>query len=247
MAKSLLETIKKNIQAGVQTKPQTAGRDLRQAVLAKSGKQVAPAGGAPRMSTIQEEAAGEQIATAGRAQQQAGAIAAAGLGQQERAQEQQQAFQVQELDQQAIAQADDYTRKAESIANNLLREEKTMSTQEKIAGMEQAGFLLGLSNKQYVQQLEQEAQLRRLNDKGSFQQELKKSILEDDYNTYKEDTKFRKLMDADNRAFAEEMANFDADQAMKILKSQLSSAERGAAIGAGLEVAGTAIDQGAQT
>lgn len=222
MASNLYDILKANQEAGAGSRSRS--RDFQQAVLAKSGKAPALTEG-PQKSTISETAA-----------IQAGDAAQAQIA----TQEQQQSLDIQRQQEGVVEQqrqtmgrlqmADDkqrtaYLRNVSNIVADTNRNMAGLSQERRNAQIEQAGFLLGLSNKKYVQELEQAANTNRLWDEAQFNQELLKTSLDDDWELFQNDLQFRELFNSSQRAFEKELTQMKMKDKYNLFKKQLKAAQ----------------------
>jgi hypothetical protein len=95
---------------------------------------------------------------------------------------------------------------------------------KKKAQTEQLGFIARLSDDAYVNNLQREGRKSRLQNKLKFQEELQKSIFDDERELFESDISFRQAMKKDSREFSEMMAQqgLDWKQALSVaeMKSQ---------------------------
>lgn len=226
MARTLYEIIKANEAAGATAAPQRTA-DFRQAILAKSGQAQAPGlASGPQKSTIAETAAIQQ----GQAQQQVLNVAeqqqGMALGQEQRAVTQDIAIQNRKLNTASEDQRTRYLTQVSNIAQQLERDVGQIDVARRNAQIEQAGFLLGLSNKKYVQELEQTANLRGLWDQAKFDQELFKSSLDADYDLYVQDRDYQRFFNASQRDFQIELAKMGINEKLDLMTRQLQAENR---------------------
>ena len=206
-----------------------------------TGRAVGPGAG-PRASRIAERIARQQVAAAGEEQAKKEKIQSEQLRLAEEAQE--QAFTDQQLGQieQAMSAKQSLAQQTESILNNLERAGKELDLQKRAAQLEQVGFNLRMNNKQYIDRLNQAAQVARLDDALRFEEELKKAIFEDEIDLINNDLEFRRLLDADARELSRELSQISLDQAMSIASSQIAQESQAAKWNS----VSTAVSAGAQ-
>lgn len=240
MARNLYEIIKANQQAGA-TGPGQRTQDFRQAVLAKSGK-AAPMSTGPQKSAVAEQAAVQE----GQAQQQVLGIQEQqqnmALEQQERGVEQQTQQQMRKLQTASDDQTAKYLRQVSNIAQGLQQSMGEINQQRQNTQIEQAGFLLGLSNKKYVQELEQAGNMKRLYDKASFEQELFKSALDSDYDLYVNNRQYQKLFNSRARDFTKELAEMGVREKLDLMRQQIAGQNTRAMFEGGGKAAGAVVD-----
>ena len=229
---SLLDAIKKRTQQAVQPQPApNLQQDIQQTLRAKSGK--VALGGGPRMSDIQQRAGIAQGQAQLQQVQQGAELQQAGLEQQQAAQQQQLEQGRQDIQQRLKAQKQQLNQQTTKILNDLERQKKTLSQQEKNAKMEEASFLLGLQNDQYINELQRAGALRRLENENNFKEELIKASLGEDRKLYEDNLDFQRMINADERTFKKEMQQMSIDQAWDIFRQEMK-AQRTQAIMQGL-------------
>lgn len=217
---ALLDILRRKQQQVTQPQVQpNVQQDIMQTIQAKSGKAALSSGG-PAISDIQQRAGQLQGQAALQQQAQAGELQQQQLQTQQQAQEQQAQQAAQEITLKIKANQDQFNNQVNAILNDVARNERKLDQHEKQARLEQAGFLLRIQNDDYINNLQRTGQLRRLNNEANFQEELRKAALEDDYQLYKDNIEFQKLMDADDRTFKTEINQMKLDQAWDIFQTQ---------------------------
>ena len=231
MARSLLDTIKSNQQNVGQQQPAQPNmqQDLSSIVRAQSG-QAAPAQTGPGRSSIMQRAAGQQVAAGMQGVQQQGQLQAAGLGMQQAGQEQAYQQRMADISQKVQFQADEMNRRTTEILNNIERNEKELSQKQKNVAYEQAGFLLGIQNDQYRQELTQAAQLKRLDDGLAFREEMQKAVYGSDMEIFEQALKNAEFLNADERQFKEFLKQMSLDDAYESFSQQMAANARKAMI-----------------
>lgn len=102
--------------------------------------------------------------------------------------------------------------------------QKTLRTQQDISDLEQVGFGLRLQNDQYINQLQDIGQRQRLDDQLSFKKQLAQTVFQDQQDILQNEIAFNRMMDADDREFAEELAQMDINYAMQVADNAAKSA-----------------------
>lgn len=213
---ALLDTIKK--QLGDSPESVTFGGEtskVRDLLRAKSGKAGLPTAG-PRQSSLQEKVAETQAQQASKQLGVQGQLQAAQLGQQEAditQRTEQQGIQFQE-------QTKDIQNKFQQQSNDLLsqfeRGQKSLNTNKDIQDLEQVGFQIRLQNDQYVKQLQDIGMRNRLDNSLEFKKQLAKTVFKDQQELLVNDIAFNKLIAAEDREFAAELADMNLDYAMQV-------------------------------
>lgn len=236
--------MKKNQQAATQVAPTpNATTDLRQAVRAKTGKAVGPGSG-PQQSSVLDRAAGVESQSALNQVQQQATLNMGALEGREQTGKQQYQQQRAGLMQRADAMQDEFQRQSQAIVSDLARNKEEMSQKEKHLRMEQAGFTLGLQDKQYLDNLQQVAEMKRLQDDRNFRDEMNKSALEFGWVNYQKDDKFRRMMNADARQFQRDLAEQQAKDAYEAAKREMKAEQNRALWTAGGSIATQMIGLG---
>lgn len=221
---SLFDTIQQNNQkaaADATSAPQQASEQnvtgqVQQLLQAKSGKAVAPSGGQPRASNIQEQQANKQ-----------GQVQGTQLSQQVQAGNQQLTTQVAQQGEQIAgvqaAQAQeaaknetDYTRNVASVLNQYTQGTKKLDMEKDKAKFEQIGFQLRLADTQYVDTLNREGARARLNDDVAFRNEQARTVFSDELDAFHTNLDFRASIFADKEDFNEKMSTMNLDYAMQM-------------------------------
>lgn len=229
MATNLLDTIKQNLQSTNQQAPQAS--ELNQTSLiqglqqAKSGKAVGPAA-APAISNIQEQVANNQALVASQQMAQAGQMAAQQIQQQQAEQQQQALQQAKRLDQQTVEMMDKFTQQQDALLNDYQKGIKQLDLNKDKSKMEQIGFNIRLGNQKYIDNLQQEGARSRLDNQLTFNEELAKTIFNEESDLFNSDLQFRGMINADGRQFADEMSNIDIDFALRMAEAENAAANQ---------------------
>lgn len=243
MASSLYDVIKANQEAGAGG---NKTRDFKQTVLAKSGRAVEGTEG-PQKSSIAETAALQ----AGQAAQTQLSLAETqqdlDLSRQEEAAAEQHKQTMGRLNIADEKQQSAYLRQTANIATELQRNLSGLSQERRNAQIEQAGFLLGLSNKKYVQELEQAADTKRLWDSAQFEQELMKSTFENDYDLWVKNDKFNQLFNQNERDLARTLAKMGIREKLDLANMQIQQENTRAVATGATDLLKTGLDAWAKS
>ena len=211
---SILDNIRKNLTGAAGPVVQTDRTQQIEALQqGQTGKAAIPTSG-PRTSTVAEQAA----LAANRAQavqtNLAGEIQATQLEQQEEAQQGQ--FNNQELAtiEKALDVKQNFANQSEAIMGNLERQGRELDVRRDGAKIEQLGFNIRLNNKEYIEQLQREGQLSRIDNAAQFEEELKRTIFADQLDALNESLDMRRLIDGDERQFQDGLAQISIDDAL---------------------------------
>lgn len=246
MAGTLLDAIQGNLQnstpAGGGVADDTA--KAQQLLAAKSGKAGAggPQSAVPATSNLGEQSAASQTRAGLQQMDTQGKIAASGVQQQQAGITQEASIQEKQAASERATLQSQYNNQANQILGNLERGKNTLSADEQKAGLEQAGFYTRLSNDQYVTELNNEGDRKRIDDSSNFKTELAKSTFSDQQSLFKDEADYKVLAQMTQDQFRQAMSNMDIDFAINMAKSEADAANRaGMASGAG-----TVIGAGAQ-
>lgn len=226
MAKTLFETINQSL-TKQPTAPQLGQTEQAQSLLrTKLGKANAGTSAVPRASAMQENVAAKQAQLGGEQLQQEGQIQAQQLGQQQA----ETAVKEQENLKDILSKREDIKQSFNLDTENLLqdaeRNRQRLNTDEYKAKMEQVGFNIRLNNKQYTDALEREAAYQNLDNDINFKYAMANQIFKDDQAVLGEYLDFQRLIDADERAYQEELSKMDDDYAYKVAEAELQSAQK---------------------
>lgn len=103
-----------------------------------------------------------------------------------------------------------------SVLNELSREKGKLGTEREAAALEQAGFLMGLQDKQYVTNLQQVGATRRLGDKFQMLGEMQDLVFGDHLDLLKSKLAVDNVLYSSRRDFQQAMADIDTDDAINI-------------------------------
>lgn len=232
----LLDTIKKQLStpgAAPQLGETEQARGLLRAKLGKAGGPET----VPAQSNIGEQVAQQQTQLGLRDIASKGQIAGAQLGEQQADIEQRSAQQDSEQKQQMQQLQSGYAKQAQSILDELGAQAAGMDVNRRMAKMEQAGFAARLSNDQYLNKLQQQGKLQRLDDDRNFKYAAAEDIFADQQDLLKDDLRFKAMMDAGDREFNEALSQMSDDFALKMadkaLQDQAAAAKYSAMAGLG--------------
>ncbi len=100
------------------------------------------------------------------------------------------------------------------------------------AALDQAAFNRRLSNEKYVQTLQQEGALQRLDDSVSFKEALQNDVFAEEASTLKDYLGWKEWMSQDENQFREQLATIDINAAIAISGTQAEAANTAATAGA---------------
>jgi len=218
---SILDKVKQQMQAPAQQPANLGGQTqtVRGLLQAKTGKQVAPTSG-PQQSSIKERMAQKATQDASKQVQQTGQIQAAQIGEREADIEQRQDQQQVEFEENLANATAQFDRQSDSIMNQFFNGQKSLQNSKDIADLEQLGFIARLDNKQYIDALQLEGQKKRLSEGQNFKLEMAKTVFADSQDFLKDDLQYRAMMDMDDRAWNENLANMDINKALEFAEAE---------------------------
>ncbi len=103
------------------------------------------------------------------------------------------------------------------------RNRQALSTEKQAQILEQAAFTYALTNDRYVNNLQNEAAKRRLDNQLQFDSALQAAIYGDYIDLINSNLKVRRMIDEKNRSAADEISAMDIATAMQILESGIQS------------------------
>jgi hypothetical protein len=228
---ALADIIRGNLQQlQQQTAPVNNDEAQRAARLLRASRGKAVGGGTtPTRSNITEQQ--QQVSDQYRPQLE---IQSAGIEQEQEQLGQQQDINKQQQKQSRAELMSKLSSQENSILEDLERSRTELGSARGRAKLEQAGFVMRLQNREYLDRLEAVGIKKRLDNDLKFKQELQRSIFKDAERALGRQYKFQELMDADDREFATEMSRMDIDSAMAILRDDMAArSKRQIAEGAG--------------
>lgn len=238
---ALIDKIQQNLATAGSTPIGTTDQTGRARTLlaAKSGKALPTTASAPQ-SAVAESAANDQTNQALAPVQQAGNIAAANVGQQVKqlGAAETGARADLALRQQQLQQSNSIRK--QQLLGDLGRDRASLDLDKDRAKLEQLAFTMRLSDKKYVDQLEAEGYRKRLDSDLGFKEELQKSIFGSNTDLVKKGLGNKDVLSADNREFAQALANIDINAALQVASNEAADAKQAAMISGvgGLATAG---------
>ncbi len=224
MATSLLDALKNNLNTPNNATARDSSIKAKNALRVKAtGKANVPSSGANVVSTS------ETAATQATQQQlnqlnQQNQIASQELGIQQARQEDLQTQDNADTQQRFDQIQQRLQSQERDILLDLEQNRDTLDTQENQEKLEALGASLALQEKAYVDALEREGQLRRLDDSSSFELELQKSVFADQLDLFKDDIAFREFLSQNERERTAALANLSIEEAIEIAKQNARAA-----------------------
>lgn len=221
-----------NLLEALQPKMEDTTSQLSTLLRAKSGKAVG--GPATALSTQQEQAAVAQTAQAMQPVEAAAQTQAISQEQQAREVEQRKQQQLTETTQQRQANQMQMQLRTSQLLQELEQGKGKIDTARYQASMEQLGQNLRLSSKQYVDNLQREGARARIDDEMRFNEELRRSILQDNNSLLEKQLGNKSILAANDREFDIAMSRMGYDTALQVLRNELKGEkEQAAATGIG--------------
>lgn len=183
-----------------------------------------------RTKSLAESAAQQQTQLALSEQAEQAGIQAAATQQAFAGQEQRQTQAEQEVKSQQETSRIQTRLKTENILKELERGRKELSQQQKELQMEQAGALLRFQSKQYTDQLRLEGEKARLQDATKFNEELARTLLEDNIALLKTTYEDQAARDLSDRDFEKMLTEMGAYEALQMAQANAAQAEKQAQI-----------------
>lgn len=223
---ALIDDIKKSLQSGFQLPQFGQSEQVRQLQRAASGKLAKETGPGPVFLA-------EQVAATAAEQQRqedvmAGKVQAEQLTMQEKAQQEQFRQQNIELDDKLLNAKLDMQNKASSLLQEYTQRTGELEMRQESAKTQYMTALMRLSNDDYLERLETEAAVSRLQEQSAFEWELAQSVFNEEISLLKNDLGFRSAMAADARTFKEYLAEIDINQAIELAVSDAKAKESAA-------------------
>lgn len=205
------------------------GQQAQNILAAQTGKERLPGAlQGPKKSFLGEAAAQDQTKQElGQVAQQRGTQSALMQAEQARMKEQEQ--QQQELiTEDEMNNKEELLTRGEEIMQEWRNQGTSLDLNKKKAQTEQLGFIARLSDDAYVNNLQREGRKSRLSNKLKFQEELQKSIFDDERELFENDISFRQALKKDSREFAEMMAQqgLDWKQALSVAEMKSKANEQ---------------------
>lgn len=228
---ALLDNLRRNLSQGMAPGQQAqagATQQVQALAQAATGKADAMGAGAPQASRL-----GEQQALLTQQQQQR-QLQTQGIAQaqQVKAAEQQQRQQLyvqrRSLEEREIGVKQRMLNDAMNMVQQLEQNKDEISFKRMQAGYEQMGFQLRLTNKDYIERLKIEGAKSRLRDKNRFEEQLQKTTWGHLNELLESDLEFQRVMNADERDFEREVAEWDLSKwrEIKDFEAAQASAQR---------------------
>lgn len=229
MAESVLGRLQQNLAKMAAPAPVEGVLGEQRAVesfaAAASGKAISPGEG-PARSTQAEKSLATEVNRGLQNLSQDMRMEQVGFAQQQKAQEDKAELDNKILSEQYVNMQESMLAKQQEILTSFVRSDRELDLNKDKAKAEQFGFNLRLSNKLYVQNLQQEAAKARLVDSTNFQEELMRSVFAEEQDLFADSLEFRRLMAADEREFNELVANIDINFALQVAAAQNEEANQ---------------------
>lgn len=232
MASTLFDTIRGQLQSpGSNSQPAPIADQTKQTqnlLRAKLGKASSTGGGAPRLSNIGERVANQQT--------QLGMQQLGQQGQQQAQQQQQQQLGQQAQEQQQLAQIADkqktmnqqFSQETENTLQEFSRGKLKLSDQKDASKMEQLGFNLRLQDQNYIDALQNDGAMKRLNNANDFKIEQAQSMFDNNETLVKMGLDSRAAANADDRVFDQALAQMDINKAITMFNDEQKAAKKAA-------------------
>ena len=219
---NLLEALKPQMQ------DTTSG--LSTLLRAKSGKAVG--GPTTALSTQQEQAALAQTAQQMQPVEAAAQAQAMGEEQQTREIQQKTGQQLTDIAQSQQANQMQTQLRTDQLLQELQQNRGKIDLAKYQSGLEQVGFNLRLSNKEYVDNLQREGSRARLDDKFQFEEQLTASILKDNKALFEKQLANKSILAANDREWQIAMERMGSQVAYDIFRNDMKADKERAAAGA---------------
>ncbi len=223
MASNLLDAIRSGLQQAQQATPTDNTSAAQRLISARrTGKEIL--GRAPQVQSTAEQMTnmGTQQGLNQAAEQNV--IASQQMALQGESQELEQSEAKANFTQQSAQSLQKLATQEEQLMAEVARQQATIGQQASRQLLEQLGFNLAMQDRQYVSKLQSEGQRRRLDDDLSFKTELQQSIFKDQESLFRDKLAFKNMMNADERAFTDKLAQMDINTAMSLFKEQMRQA-----------------------
>lgn len=209
---ALLQNLQRNLSQGTGAPKAEAGatEQVRQLAQAASGTAAGPQEG-PGMSRVAERRALLQQQQQAAQLQVQGQATAQQIEQAAQQQKQQQQIELAGMQERRLNMRSNMLNQAQNLVAKLEMNRDEISFNRQKAAYEQLGFNLRLSNKDYIEKLQINGAKNRLNDKVAFKEELQRSVFKELEGILRDDLEFKRLLNADERVFREELQNKELD------------------------------------
>jgi len=192
---------------------------------AASGKAL-PSGVGPSRSRQTEKQVASQVEQGQRALQEQIQAEAVGQAQQTRAMQEQAKFENKLLSQQQLDMQDKFIVKQQEILSSFVRSGRELDLRKDKAKAEQLGFMMRLNTDYYLTDLNDEANRAMLQDDIEFEEELARTLFNEELDLFNDDLDFRALIKADKREFDIEIANWNVEMAIKMAETEAKEASQ---------------------
>jgi len=192
---------------------------------AASGKAVT-GGVGPSRSRQAEKQVASQVMQGQRALQEQIQAEAIGQAQQTKAFEEKAAFENKLLSQEKLDMQDRFIVKQQEILSSFIRSGREFDLKKDKARAEQLGFMMRLNTDYYLTDLEDEASRAMLHDQMSFEEELARTMFNEELALFNDDLDFRAMIAADEREFELDVANINIDFALRMGESSAYQASQ---------------------
>jgi hypothetical protein len=192
---------------------------------AASGKALT-GGVGPSRSRQAEKQVASQVMQGQRALQEQIQAEAIGQAQQTKAFEEKAAFENKLLSQEKLDMQDKFIVKQQEILSSFIRSGREFDLKKDKARAEQLGFMMRLNTDYYLTDLEDEASRAMLHDQMSFDEELARTMFNEELDLFNDNLDFRAMIAADEREFADELANWDIAMALQLAETQAKEASQ---------------------
>lgn len=192
---------------------------------AASGKALT-SGVGPSRSRQTEKQVASQVEQGQRALQEQIQAEAVGQAQQTRAIQEQAKFENKLLSQQQLDMQDKFIVKQQEILSSFVRSGREIDLNKEKAKAEQLGFMMRLNTDYYLTDLNDEANRAMLQDDIEFQEELARTLFNEELDLFRDDLDFRSMINADEREFELDIANINIDFALKMAESSAEQANQ---------------------
>lgn len=241
---TLLERIQQNIGAlgGQSTTGGGGGMGdqtlkARNLLAARSGKALSPS--APAISAVGEQAAVNETQQQMGQVQQAGQMASAGIAQQVAAQEQDFSNAQRELNTRKQQLEQQARQRSGAILSELEQNRTQLNLDRDRAKLEQLSSDLALQDRKYVDELTRTGEMKRLNNKLNFDNEMALAVMGDSTEVLKKYLGNQSVLGASDRDFRRAMGRMEIGDALRLARIESRTA-RTAGIMSGLAGAGNA-------
>lgn len=193
---------------------QTQG--LRSLIQTSTGKAAQPGSQGPQQADIGELEAAHETNLQGQQGALADQIQTSGNQMKSDAVTQAQTAQQQTIAENVANNQSQFETRANSIISDYTNGLKKVQTQRDVMNLEQAGAALRLSNQKYVDALQRQGALSRLNSDAGFKEAAYKDEFTNGLILTTDKNAFNSMMDADDRTFKYAMSQMDIDYALQM-------------------------------